>query len=64
MTKLAIVEELKSLLRPSSHRRKALPDANVDLEILIDDELDLPARLPGDIKHKGSKSKSTFRKQR
>lgn len=38
--------------------------AGVHLEDIVDDELDLPERLPGDVKHKGIKSKSTFRKRR
>ena len=37
--------------------------ASIHLEDIVDDELDLPARLPGDVKYKGIKSKSAFRKR-
>ena len=38
--------------------------ASIHLEDIVDDELGLPARLPGDVKYKGIKSKSAFRKRR
>src|SRR5437870_6513824 len=38
--------------------------AGVHMEDIVDDELDLPAKLPGDVKHKGIKSKSVFRRRR
>lgn len=37
--------------------------AGVTMEDLVDDELDLPARLPGNIRHRGLKRKSTSRKR-
>jgi len=33
------------------------------MEDLVDDELDLPAKLPGKLKYKGFKRKSTPRKK-
>ena len=36
----------------------------VYVEDIIDDELDLPARLPGNVKYKGIKTKSASRKCR
>lgn len=38
--------------------------AGVHMEDIVDDELDLPASLPGNVKYKGIKTKSTFRKRR
>ena len=38
--------------------------AGVHLEDIVDDELDLPAKLPGNVKYKGIKSKSVFRRRR
>jgi transcriptional regulator with XRE-family HTH domain len=37
--------------------------ANLDLAILIDDELHLPAKLPGNITYRGLKRKPTPRKR-
>ncbi len=37
--------------------------AGVHMEDLVDDELDLPAKLPGNITHRGLKRKSTSRKR-
>jgi transcriptional regulator with XRE-family HTH domain len=38
--------------------------AAVDVEDLIDDELDLPAKLPGTVKHQGLKRPSKSRRNR
>src|SRR5437773_5681575 len=38
--------------------------AGVHMEDIVDDELDLPAKLPGNVKYKGIKSKSLFRRRR
>lgn len=38
--------------------------AGVHVEDIIDDELDLPAKLPGNVKYKGIKSKSSLRRRR
>ena len=38
--------------------------AGVHLEDIVDDELDLPVRLPGSVRYQGIKSKSTPRKRR
>jgi len=38
--------------------------ASIHMEDIVDDELDLPAKLPGDVKYKGIKSKSLFRRRR
>jgi transcriptional regulator with XRE-family HTH domain len=38
--------------------------AGVHLEDIVDDELDLPAKLPGNVKYKGVRSKSLFRRRR
>jgi len=38
--------------------------AGVHMEDIVDDELDLPAKLPGNVKYKGIRSKSLFRKRR
>src|SRR5882762_4254812 len=38
--------------------------AGVHMEDIVDDELDLPARLPGSVLHKGTKSKSGARIKR
>jgi transcriptional regulator with XRE-family HTH domain len=38
--------------------------ANVSVEALIDDELDLPDKLPGTVKHEGIKHKSTSRSRK
>ena len=38
--------------------------AGVHMEDIVDDELDLPAKLPGDVKYKGIKTKSLFRRRR
>jgi transcriptional regulator with XRE-family HTH domain len=38
--------------------------AGVHLEDIVDDELDLPAKLPGNVKYKGIRSKSLFRRRR
>ena len=38
--------------------------AGVHMEDIVDDELDLPAKLPGDVKCKGIRSKSLFRRRR
>ena len=37
--------------------------AGVHLEDIVDDELDLPAKLPGNVRHKGIKRKSTSGKK-
>jgi transcriptional regulator with XRE-family HTH domain len=37
--------------------------AGVHMENLVDDELDLPAKLPGDVPHRRLKRKSTSRKR-
>jgi transcriptional regulator with XRE-family HTH domain len=37
--------------------------AGVHLEDIVDDELDLPAKLPGKVRYQGVKSKSTSRKK-
>jgi transcriptional regulator with XRE-family HTH domain len=37
--------------------------AGVHVEDIIDDELDLPAKLPGNVSHHGLKSKSASRKR-
>jgi transcriptional regulator with XRE-family HTH domain len=37
--------------------------AGVHMEDLVDDELDLPAKLPGNITHRGLKRKSASRKR-
>jgi transcriptional regulator with XRE-family HTH domain len=37
--------------------------AGVHMEYLVDDELDLPAKLPGNITHSGLKRKSNSRKR-
>lgn len=37
--------------------------AGVYVDDLIDDELDLPARLPGNVRHEGIKSHHAFRKK-
>jgi transcriptional regulator with XRE-family HTH domain len=37
--------------------------AGVHMEDIVDDELDLPAKLPGHITHRGLKRKSTSRKR-
>jgi transcriptional regulator with XRE-family HTH domain len=36
--------------------------AGVHMEDIVDDELDLPDRLPGNVKYKGIKRKSTSRR--
>ena len=38
--------------------------AGVHMEDIVDDELDLPAKLPGDVKYKGIRSKSLSRRRR
>ena len=38
--------------------------AGIHVEDLIDDELDLPAKLPGDIRYQGLKRKPASRKRR
>ena len=38
--------------------------AGVHMEDIVDDELDLPAKLPGNVKYKGIRNKSLFRKRR
>ena len=38
--------------------------AGVHMVDIVDDELDHPAKLPGDVKYKGIRSKSLFRKRR
>lgn len=38
--------------------------AGVHMEDLVDDELDLPTRLPGNVKYKGIKSKLIIRRPR
>lgn len=38
--------------------------AGVHMEDIVDDELDLPARLPGDVKYKGIKRKLIIRRPR
>lgn len=38
--------------------------AGVHMEDIVDDELDLPANLPGKVKYKGVKGKSSTRKRR
>lgn len=38
--------------------------AGVHLEDIVDDELDLPTRLPGNVRYKGIKAKSTSRRKR
>jgi len=38
--------------------------AGVHMEDLVDDELDLPAKLPGTVRHQGVKRKPTSRKRR
>jgi transcriptional regulator with XRE-family HTH domain len=38
--------------------------AGVHVEDIIDDELDLPARLPGNVRYQGIKTKSTTRRRR
>lgn len=38
--------------------------SGVHLEDIVDDELDLPTRLPGNVKYKGIKSKPIIRRQR
>ncbi len=38
--------------------------ACVHMEDIVDDELDLPAQLPGNVKYKGIRSKSLFRRRR
>ena len=38
--------------------------AGVHMEDIVDDELDLPPKLPGDVKYKGIRSKSMFRRRR
>ena len=37
--------------------------AGVHMEDIVDDELDLPAKLPGNVKYKGIRSKSLFRRR-
>jgi transcriptional regulator with XRE-family HTH domain len=37
--------------------------AGVHMEDIVDDELDLPAKLPGNVRHRGLKRKSTFLKR-
>ena len=38
--------------------------AGVHMEDIVDDELDLPAKLPGNVKYEGIKHKSTAQKKR
>ena len=38
--------------------------AGVHMEDIVDDGLDLPANLPGNVKYKGIRSKSLFRRRR
>src|SRR5213080_454844 len=38
--------------------------AGVHMEDIVDDELDLPEKLPGNVKYKGIRSKSLFRRRR
>jgi transcriptional regulator with XRE-family HTH domain len=38
--------------------------AGIHLEDIVDDELDLPAKLPGNVRYQGLKRKSTSQKQR
>src|SRR5436189_4513209 len=38
--------------------------AGVHMEDIVDDELDLPAKLPGNVKYKGIRTKSLFRSRR
>ncbi|MDX6444371.1 MAG: Helix-turn-helix domain [Blastocatellia bacterium] len=38
--------------------------AGVHMEDIVDDELDLPEKLPGNVKYKGLRRKSTSRKKR
>jgi transcriptional regulator with XRE-family HTH domain len=38
--------------------------AGVHMEDIVDDELDLPAKLPGNVKYKGIRSTSLFRRRR
>lgn len=37
--------------------------ANLYLEVLVDDSLDLPVRIPSPVKHEGIKRKATFSKK-
>jgi transcriptional regulator with XRE-family HTH domain len=38
--------------------------AGVHIEDIVDDDLDLPSRLPGDVRYQGLKRKSTSRERR
>jgi transcriptional regulator with XRE-family HTH domain len=38
--------------------------AGVHMEDIVDDELDLPAKLPGNVRYQGLKRKSTARKRK
>jgi transcriptional regulator with XRE-family HTH domain len=38
--------------------------AGVHMEDIVDDELDLPTKLPGNVRYRGLKRKPTSRKQR
>ncbi len=38
--------------------------AGVHMEDIVDDELDLPAKLPGSVRYQGLKRKATSRKQK
>jgi transcriptional regulator with XRE-family HTH domain len=38
--------------------------AGIHMEDIVDDELDLPAKLPGNVRYQGLKRKSTSRKRR
>ena len=38
--------------------------AGIHMEDLVDDELDLPAKLPGNVRYQGLQHKSAVRKQR
>jgi transcriptional regulator with XRE-family HTH domain len=38
--------------------------AGVHIEDIVDDELDLPSKLPGNVRYQGLKRKSTSRKRR
>jgi hypothetical protein len=38
--------------------------AGVHLEDIVDDEMDIPSKLPGRVRYKGIKGKSTSRRKR
>lgn len=69
------VEDLISHKRISRYERDELEPplpvllqyaraAGVHMEDIVDDELDLPAKLPGNVGHQGLKRKSASRKRR